>query len=143
MHFFHPIQQCAQQVYHTALPLSPTSSLQKHYLPKFADDQPSHVIAFIGAPSTWGLLLRTIDIRPMELTSIATSGQWIIAACGDIVKIYDAVTGVLKQSLSPSKPVKDSSLSRWVHLVLCTSFFCDYVGCTDRWTRPHLYHIAT
>ena len=26
MHFFHPIQQCAQQVYHTAVPLSPTSS---------------------------------------------------------------------------------------------------------------------
>ena len=105
MYFFHPIQQCAQQVYHTALPLSPTSSLQKYYLPNFADDQPSHVIAFIGAPSTWGLLLRTIDTRPMELTSIATSGQQIIAACGDIVKIYDAVTGVLKQSLSPSKPV--------------------------------------
>jgi hypothetical protein len=30
MHFFHPIQQCAQQVYHTALPLSPTSSLLRN-----------------------------------------------------------------------------------------------------------------
>jgi len=105
MHFFHPIQQCAQQVYHTALPLSPTSSsLQKSYLQNVVDNQLSHVTAFIGAPSTWGLLLRTIDTRPRKLSCIATSGQGIIAACGDIVNIYDAVTGVLKQSLSPSEP---------------------------------------
>jgi len=105
MHFFHPIQQCAQQVYHTALPLSPTSSsLQKSYPQNVADDQLSHVTAFIGAPSTWGLLLRTIDTRPRKLTCIATSRQEIIAACGDIVNTYDAVTGVLKQSLSPPEP---------------------------------------
>ena len=106
MHFFHPIQQCAQQVYHTALPLSPTSShLQESCLQSVADDQLSLVTAFIGAPSTWGLLLRTIDVRPRELTCITTSGQIIIAACGDIVNIYDAVTGVLQQSLSPSEAV--------------------------------------
>jgi WD40 repeat protein len=107
MHFFHPIQQCAQQIYHTALPLSPTSShLQKSCLQSVADDQLSHVITFVGAPSTWGLLLRTIDIRPREVTCIATSGQQIIAGCGDIVNIYDAVTGVLQQPLSPSEEVK-------------------------------------
>ena len=61
--------------------------------------------AFIGVPSTWGLLLRTINTRPRELTCIATSGQGIIAACGNIVNIYDAVTGVLQQSLSSSEPV--------------------------------------
>jgi len=108
MHFFHPIQQCAQQIYHTALPLSPTSSsLQNSCLQNVADDQLSHVTAFIGAPSTWGLLLRTIDIRPRELICIATSGQGIIAACKDIVNIYDAVTGVLKvkQFLYPPEPV--------------------------------------
>jgi len=59
----------------------------------------------MGAPRTWGLLLRTIDTRPRELTCITTSGQEIIAACGDIVNIYDAVTGVLQQSLSASEPV--------------------------------------
>jgi len=106
MHFFHPIQQCAQQIYHTALPLSPTSScLQNSYLQSITDDQLPHVTAFIGAPRTWGLLLRTIDTRPRELTCITTSGQGIIAACGDIVNIYDAVTGVLQQSLSASEPV--------------------------------------
>jgi hypothetical protein len=107
MHFFHPIQQSAQQIYHTALPLSPTSShLQKYYLQSVTDDQLPHVTTFIGAPSTWGLLLRTIDVRPRELTCITTSGQRIIAACEDTVTIYDAVTGVLQQSLSPSEAVR-------------------------------------
>ena len=106
MHFYHPIQQCAEQIYHTALLLSPTSScLRNSYLRSITDDQLSHVTAFIGAPSTWGLLQRTIDTRPRELTCIATSGQGIIAACGDIVNIYDAVTGVLQQSLCTSEPV--------------------------------------
>ena len=106
MHFFYPIQKCAQQIYHTTLPLSPTSScLQKSYLQNITDDQPSHVATFIGAPSAWGFLLRTIDTRLGELTCITTSGQEIIAACEDIVNIYDAVTGVLPQSLYPSESV--------------------------------------
>jgi len=106
MHFFHPIQQSAQQIYYTALPLSPTSSyLQNSCLQNVAEDQLSHVTTFIGAPDTWGLLLRTIDTRPGELTYITTSGQGIIAACGDIVNIYNVVTGVLQQSLSPPETV--------------------------------------
>ena len=108
MHFFHPIQQSAQHIYHTALPLLPTSShLQKFHLQSVVDNQLSCVASFIciGAPSTWGLLLRTIDVRPRQLTCITTSGQSIIAGCGDIVNIYDAVTGVLQQSLSHSEAV--------------------------------------
>jgi len=79
------------------------------------------VTAFIGAPSAWGLLLRTIDVRPRQLTCITTSGQNIIAACGNIVNIYDAVTGVLQQSLSPSEAVRkiqaspDTSTLFFVH----------------------------
>jgi len=107
LHFFHPIQQCAQQIYHTALPLSPTSShLRNSWLQRVTDDQLSHVTAFSGVPCTWGLLQRTIDVRPRELTCIATSGQSIIAGCGEIVEIYDAITGVFKQSLSASETVK-------------------------------------
>ena len=99
MHFFHPIQQCAQQVYHSALPLSPTSSqLRKHCLQAVIDEQLSYVTVFSGAPDTWGLLLRTIDARPKQLTCIMTSVQRIIATCEDIVNIYDAVTFVLQQS---------------------------------------------
>ena len=55
--------------------------------------------AFLGAPDAWGLLLRTIDVRPKQLTCITTSTQGIIAACEDTVNIYNAVTGVLQQSL--------------------------------------------
>ena len=108
MHFFHPIQQCAQQVYHSALPLSPTSSqLHKSCLQSVIDNQLSHVVTFSGAPSTWGSLLRTIDVRPKQLTCIATSVHGIISACGNIVEVYNVVTGVLQQSLcAPESVVK-------------------------------------
>ena len=106
MYFFHPIQQCAQQVYHSALPLSPTSSqLRKYCLQSVIDNQLSHMTAFSGAPDAWGLLLRTIDVRPKQLTCVSTSIQKIITACEDIVNIYDAVTFVLQQSLCTPETV--------------------------------------
>jgi WD40 repeat protein len=106
IHFFYPIQQCAQQVYHTALPLSPTSSqLRNSCLNSGAVNQLSRVAAFSGAPKTWGLLQRTIDVRPKQLTCIATSGQRIVAACEGTVEIYDAVTFVLQQSLHAPEAV--------------------------------------
>ena len=108
MHFFHPIQQCAQQVYHTGIPLLPTSSqLRKFWVQSIMDDQLSSVTAFLGAPNTWGLLLRTVDFRPRQLTCVTTSIQTIIAACEDTVEIYDAVTFTLQQSLyAPEMIVK-------------------------------------
>ena len=106
IHFFHPIQQCAQQVYYTAIPLSPTSSpLYKLSFQKVIYNQLSHITTFSGAPDTWGLLLRTIDVRPRQLTCIATSGQRIIAACEEVVNIYNAITFVLQQSLCASETV--------------------------------------
>jgi WD40 repeat protein len=106
MHFFHPIQQCAQQVYHTAVPLSPIlSQLRKLCLQNVTDNQLSYVTAFMGAPDEWGLLLRTIDVRPKQLTCIATSARRIVAACEDIVDIYDAVTFVLQQFLRAPETV--------------------------------------
>jgi hypothetical protein len=106
MHFFHPIQQCAQQVYNTALPLSPTSSLLRNScLQNVTDNQLSCVAAFSGAPREWGLLLRTIDVRPKQLTCMATSAQRIVAACEDIVDVYDAVTFTLRQSLRAPETV--------------------------------------
>ena len=107
MHFFHPIQQCAQQVYHTALPLSPMSSqLRKSCLQTVTRDRLSYVTAFSGAPDTWGLLLRVIDVRPRQLTCITTFPQRIVAACGDVVNIYDAVTFVLQQSICTPETVE-------------------------------------
>ena len=106
MHFFYPIQQCAQQVYHTAIPLSPTSSqLQKSCLQTVIDNQLSQVTAFSGAPDTWGSLLRTIDVRPRQLTCIATTAQKIVVACEHIVHTYDAVTFVFQQSICAPETV--------------------------------------
>ena len=103
MYFFYPIQQCAQQVYHTALPLSPTSSQPNRlYLQIVAG---CRVSTFSGAPSTWGLLLRTINLWPRQLTCIATSAQIIITACEDVVIIYDALTFVLQQSIQAPETV--------------------------------------
>ena len=122
MYFFHPIQQCAQQVYHTAVPLSPTSSqLYKSCLQSVTDNKLSHVAAFSGAPSTWGLLLRTVDFRPRQLTCITTSVHGIISACGNIVDIYGVYTGVLQQSLCAPESVEkiqhspDGSILFFVH----------------------------
>jgi len=124
MHFFHPIQQCAQQVYHTAVPLSPTSSqLHGSCLQSIMDSQLSPVVAFSGAPQSWGLLLRTIDTRPRQLTCLATSVHRIIAACEDIVNIYDAVTGVLRQSLhAPETVIKIQGLPDGSILFFAHSF---------------------
>ena len=141
MHFFHSIQQCAQHVYHTAVPLSPTSSqLHKYFLQSVIDNRLSHVAAFSGAPSTWGLLLRTIDVRPMQLTCIATSGQRIIAACEDIVNIYDAVTGVLQQFLHAPEAVAkiqdspDGSILFFVHSASVTVWDVQTGGLIDTFT---------
>ena len=106
--FFHPIQHCAQQVYHSALPLSPTTSLQRESsLQSIMDNQLSYVTAFLSPPKDWGLLLRTIDIRPNQLTCITTSTQNIIAACEDVVYIYGAVTGVLRQTICAPERVEN------------------------------------
>ena len=79
------------------------------------------MVAFSGAPDSWGLLLRTISIRPKQFTCIVTSFQQIIAACEDTVYIYDAVTFVLQQSLyAPEKVTKiqvtpDRSILFFIH----------------------------
>jgi len=122
MHFFYPIQQCAQQVYHTAVPLLPTSSpLHQSCLQSVINNKLSYVAAFSGAPSTWGSLLRTIDFRPRQLTYITTSVHGIISACENIVEVYSVVTGVLLQSLCAPEPVTkiqhslDGSILFFVH----------------------------
>ena len=105
-YFFHPIQQCAQQVYHTAIPLSPTSTqLHESCLQSVIDNHLSHVATFSGAPDTWGSLLRVIDVRPRQLMCITTSAQRIIAASEEVVNLYDAVTFALRQTLHTPETV--------------------------------------
>jgi WD40 repeat protein len=141
MHFFHPIQQCAQHVYYTALPLSPTSSqLREYCLQSVTDSQLSRVTAFSGAPDAWGLLLRTIDVRPKRLTCIATFAQRIIAACEDIVNVYDAATFVLQQSLHAPETVTgiqgspDGSILFFAHSYSVTTWDIQTGGLTHTFT---------
>lgn len=112
MHFFHPIQRCAQQIYHTALPLSPTSlPLRLSCLQMVIENRLSRVAAFSRAPDAWGSLQRTIDVRPRQLTCITTSAQRIIAACEETVNLYDAITFVLRQSLHAPETVTKIQVS--------------------------------
>jgi hypothetical protein len=149
-HFFHPIQQCAQQVYHTALPLSPTSShLRNSCLPSVTHSRLSRVTAFSGAPDEWGSLLRTIDVRPGHLTCIATSAQRIIAACEDTVNIYDAAAFVLQQSLRAPEIVTkiqgspDGSILFFAHSYSVTTWDVQTGGLTHTFTtRSKIEDIA-
>ena len=103
MNFFHLIQQSAPHIYHSALPLSPKSSMLRS---TFLQEN-TRIAGFYGRPDNWGSVVRTIEDGPGGFTCMTTIGHKIAAACGDgTVCIYDSVTGVLKLSLSPAHPVK-------------------------------------
>lgn len=105
MYFFYPIQQCAQHIYHTALLLSPKSSLLHKINKQGVAHDGIHVTGFLNAPSDWGLLLTTISVGPRRPTSIATFAERIAVACEDAVNIYDAVTFALEQPLRTPQSV--------------------------------------
>ena len=98
--------------------------------------------AFLGAPDTWGLLLRIIDTRPRRLTCITTFPQRIVAACEDVVNIYDAVTFVLRQSLcTPEKAEKvhgspHGSILFAVHSLSITMWDVQTGGLIHTFTTP-------
>lgn len=105
MYFFYPIQQCAQQIYHTALPLSPKSSLLRQINQQMVSHDQVPVTGFVDPPSDWGLLLTTINVGSRRPTSITTFAEKIAVACEDIVNIYDAVTFALGQSFHTPQSV--------------------------------------
>ena len=103
MHFFHPIQQSAPHIYHSALPLSPTSS-RFH---SWALGEKTKITAFDGRPDAWGIVVRTITASPKRFTCVETFGHRIAAGCDDgTVGIYDSITGVQRLSLSLEDPVQ-------------------------------------
>ena len=102
MHFFHPIQQSAQHIYHSALPLSPFSSTVSFMVLW----EKTRITEFLGCPDNWGSVIRTIKASPGGFSCMTTIGNKIAAACQDgTVGIYDFVTGVLRLSLGPTNPV--------------------------------------
>ena len=98
MHFFHLIQQSAPHIYHSALPLSPRSSL----LHSIISQEKTLVAGFHGRLEAWGAAIQTIKASSGRFTLTTTFGSRIAAACDDgTVSIYDSVTGVLRLSLNP------------------------------------------
>jgi WD40 repeat protein len=100
----------AQHIYHTALPLSPeTSILRSRFLeshPSWEEDWTTQQALFSSIPATWGPILRTIKADSGGFTHVTTAGQRIITVCKDnTVNVYDGVTGVLKVSLNARRQV--------------------------------------
>ena len=103
MHFFHPIQQSASHIYHSALPLSPESST---FHSRTLGGK-TKIRGFYGRPDAWGLIVRTITASSKHSTCIATFGYKIASACNDsTVDIYDSITGVLRLSLRLDDPAQ-------------------------------------
>ena len=113
MHFFHPIQQSAPHIYHSALPLSPGSSI----LHSFGK---TLIRGCYGFPHSWGAVIRTITPSSGDFTYMTTFGNRIAAYDDVTVGIYDTVTGVLKLSLSPPGPVQAISGSPDGSMLFCT-----------------------
>ena len=102
MHFFHPIQQSALHIYHSALPLSPKSLFRSMII-----WGKTPVADFYGYPDAWGVVLQTIAGSSKGFTCTATFDHKIAIAYDDgTVAIHDSVTGVLRLSLSPVDPVR-------------------------------------
>jgi WD40 repeat protein len=116
----------ARHIYHTALPLSPETSVLRLRFFKahssWAEDWTPQQASSSKIPATWGPILRTIIADSGGFTHVTVAGQRIIALCGDYtVNVYDGVTGVLRMSLNAPKQVTrvggspDGSLLFFVH----------------------------
>ena len=100
--FFHLIQQSAPHIYHSALPLSPRSSMFHSMTPR-----ETLVTGLDGCPDTWGAIIQTIQGSSDDFTCITAFSDRIAVACSDgVVRIYDAATGALRVSLKTIDPVK-------------------------------------
>ena len=121
MHFFQLIQQSARHIYHSALPLSPTSSI----FSSMSLSEEIRISDFYGRPDHWGSVVRTITSIPGGFTCMTTIGRGstakIAGACRDgTVRIYDSATGVLRLSLRPESPVLEMTGLPDGSLLVCT-----------------------
>jgi WD40 repeat protein len=139
---------CATNIPHRLAPITNLVTAAP-WVQNFVDNQLSPVTAFSGAPKEWGLLLRTINVSPRRLTCIATSAQRIVAACEEIVNIYDAVTFVLRQSLRIPETVTkirdtpDESTLFFAHSHSITMWDVQTGGLTHTFTtQPEIGDIA-
>ena len=137
MHFFQLIQQSAQHIYHSALPLSPKSSIFFSLSPPGQ----SRISDSYARPDRWGSILHTI---PGRFTCVTTIGPGrtakIAGACDDgRVRIYDSVTGVLKLSLRPEFPIQELTGPADGSLLVCTHSGQPFITLWDLQTGGHVH----
>ena len=107
LRFFRPIQMSARHIYHTALPLSPeTSILRLSFFesnPSCEEDMTTLQVSLSNLSTSWGGILGTIRADPGRFTHAAVVGTSIAAVCeNNTINVYDAVTGVPRLSLNVS-----------------------------------------
>ena len=130
LHFFRPIQMSAQHIYHTALPLSPETSIIRSWFleshSSWEEDWTTRQVSSSSIPATWGPTLRTIKADSGCFTHVIAAGQRIVAVCeDDTVNVYDGVTGVLKFLLNAPRQVTkvesspDGSVLFFAHQSAC------------------------
>ena len=129
LRFFRPIQMSAQHVYHTALPLSPdTSILQLRFFESHSSrgDRTTWQASSSNLCTGCGDVLRTIKADSGRFTHATVVGKSIAAACEDnTINVYDAVTGVLRLSLNSLRQAtmaegsSDGSLLFYAHRPFC------------------------
>ena len=121
MHFIQLIQQSSQHIYHSALPLSPKSSM----FSSMSLPGQTRISEFYGHPDHWGSVVRTIRTIPGGFTCMTTIGRGstaiIAAACHDgTVHVYDSVTDVLRLSLRPELPIQEITGPPDGSVLVCT-----------------------
>ena len=148
LHFFRPIQMSAQHIYHTALPLSPgTSVLRRRFLrscSSWEQDWTTRQTSPWGLYDTWGSILTTIRADSGAFSHVAVAGKNIAAVCEDnTINIYDAVTGVLKLSLDPLRRVTKAESSSDGTILFCAHQCSREITLWDMQTGGLIYTFTT
>lgn len=148
LHFFRPIQVSAQHIYHTALPLSPgTSVLRRRFLrscSSWEEDWTTRQASPWGFYDTWGSILTTIRADSGGFTHVAIAGKNIPAVCEDYtINIYDTVTGVLRLSLDPQRRVTKAEGSSDGTILSCAHQCSREITLWDMQTGGLIYIFTT
>ena len=115
----------AQHIYHTALPLSPETSILRQRFseghPSWEKDRTTQQASPGSHYDTWGDILRTIKADSGTFIHLAAVGKSIVAVREEdsVIDIYDAVTGVLRLSLNAPRQVAKAEGSSDGSVLFC------------------------
>lgn len=138
----------AQHIYHTALPLSPETSILRlpfiDHHPSWKKDLTTQRASSSSRSTAWGALLRTIKADSGKFTHVAMAGQRIAAVCEDeTVNVYDAVTGVLRLSLDAPRQVTRAEGSPDGSILFCVHRHTRGITLWDTQTGGLIYTLPT